>query len=103
MNRMPRSTLRPRTEAILRTIAALPVAYLGAAAASAGAATLLALAGVDRVEAVGWPLLASFIIWLALALYAFGARRVWRAWAVPGGFAIAGTAIVLGIDVGGML
>lgn len=88
---------------MLRTVAALPVAYIGAAAVVAAVATLLAWLGVPRSQAVGWPLMASFIVWLALALYAFAAQPLWRAWAVPGACVLAGVAVVLMVDVGGML
>lgn len=98
-----RSRVPPKLEAMLRTLAALPLGYLAAAASAAAAGTLLALIGVPKTEAVGWPMLASFIVWLALALYAFAARSLWRAWALPGALAVGGTALVLTIDVGGML
>lgn len=93
----------PKAEAVLRAVAALPVAYIGAAATVAALATLLVWAGVPRSQAVGWPLMASFIVWLVLALYAFAAQPLWRGWALPGACALAGAAVVWLVDVGGML
>lgn len=95
--------LPPKAEAVLRTLAALPLAYIGTAAVVAATATLLVWAGVPRSQAAGWPLMASFLVWLVLALYAFAARPLWRAWAVPGGCALAGAVVVWLVDVGGML
>lgn len=96
------SLRRPALEAVLRAVAALLVAYLGAAALAAAAGVLLASAGVPKSEAVGWPLMASFLVWLALALYAVSARSVLRAWTVPGVLALAAGTVAWSIDVGGM-
>ena len=65
-------------EAPLRSIAALPLAYMGATGLTVAATTLLRLAGVASAEAVGWPLFASLPVWLVLALYAFAAPPLWR-------------------------
>lgn len=102
---MPHSTIarRPILEAVLRACAALPLAYLAAASLAAAAGVLLAFAGVPKTEAVGWPMLGSYLVWLALGLYAFAARSVLRAWAVPGLLALAAAAVVWRIDVGGMI
>ena len=35
---------------------------------------------IARTEAVLWTSLASFIVYTGIALYAFGARNVWRMW-----------------------
>ncbi|MES1943871.1 hypothetical protein PC39_07149 [Salinisphaera sp. PC39] len=94
---------RPVLEAVLRAFAALPLAYLAAASLAAATGVLLAFAGVPKTEAVGWPMLGSYLIWLALGLYAFGARSVLRAWAVPGLLALVAVAVVWRIDVGGMI
>lgn len=90
-------------EATLRSIAALPLAYMGATGLTVAATTLLRLAGVARAEAVGWPLFASLPVWLVLALYAFAAQPLWRGWLASALCAATGALAVIATDVGGSL
>lgn len=94
---------RGMVEAALRSVAALPLAYLGATGLTVATVTLLRLAGMARAEAVGWPLFASFPVWLALALYAFAAQPLWRGWLASALCAATGALAVITTDVGGSL
>ena len=70
-------------EALLRSFGATVLGYLGASAAVAAIARLLHLLDVPRSEAVGWPMLSGFLLWLALALYTLCAQRLGAALLAP--------------------
>lgn len=93
--------MRPASEVGVRLVAGLPLGYLGAAGCAAAAATLLVVAGVDRLQAAVLPMYLSYLAWLSLGLYAVGARSLWRACGVPGVLGIVGFGITFAIDAGG--
>lgn len=105
MPALPPSTPRPGPagEALLRAVAALPIAWLAAAACSAAGASLLVLAGAPHSEASVWSLLGGLLLWLALGVYACGCRNLARAWLMPGTLALLGAAITWSVDAGGAL
>lgn len=73
----------PLAEAVLRSFGAAVLGYVGASAAVAAVARLLHILGAPRSEAVGWPLLAGFLLWLGLALYSLCAQRLRAALLAP--------------------
>lgn len=69
--------------ALSRSCAALLGGYMASFALVFSMARILVRFGISRADAAAAPAIASFLIWLALALYAFGARSAWRAWLLP--------------------
>lgn len=85
-----------RTRMTLRAVTAL----VGGYAAAAGAATLLARTlPIARVEATAWAMILSFLLYAALGLWAFHARRLGLVCAVIWGMAGVsfGLAALLGV------
>jgi hypothetical protein len=84
-------------DALLRSVAALLGGYAASFALVFGAARALAALGLERADAAALPAMASFLVWLALGLYAFGARSALRAWLLPLGL------IALALAIAGLL
>ena len=82
-------------EALLRSFGATVLGYLGASAAVAAIARLLHLLDVPRSEAVGWPMLSGFLLWLALALYTLCAQRLGAALLAPALTGVVGGILLL--------
>lgn len=80
MTRKPvKPALRQRVDVTLRALAAIVGGYGMAAASTAFLARVLPL---SRVEATNAAMLCSFLIFVAVALWAFAARSVARVWAI---------------------
>lgn len=75
-------------------------ALIGGYAAAAALASLLArLLPIARVEATAWGMILSFLVYVALGLWAFHEPRLWRVAAVIWGAAALsiGTVVMLGV------
>ncbi|MFV3126966.1 iron transporter [Niveispirillum sp. KHB5.9] len=72
-------TPRQRIDVALRALAAIAGGYGVAAATTAFLARVLPL---SRVEVTNAAMLSSFLVFVAVALWAFSARSVARVWAI---------------------
>jgi len=75
-------------------------ALVGGYAAAAGLASLLArLLPIDRVEATLWGMLAAFVFYAALGLWAFHEPRLWRVTGIIWGIALLSGATLFALGV----
>ncbi|MEQ9011666.1 hypothetical protein [Algiphilus sp.] len=93
----------PRQEATVRSLAALPLAWLAATLSTAGLTSVLVAGGLPRAETTVWLMLTGLLLWLALAIYAVAARWLLRAWLVPTVLATLGALLIWQFDAGGAL
>lgn len=81
-----------------RVVAAVGAGYALTAAAVTLAAAVLPLGlGLARSEAVVLAAMGGFVLYLVVLLWAFAEARLWRVWAVLGGGALLGHALVRGL------
>ncbi len=87
----------------MRSLAALPLAWLAATLSTAGLTSVLVAGGLPRAETTVWLMLAGLLLWLALAIHAVAARRLLQAWLLPTSLAAVGALLVWQFDAGGAL
>ncbi len=91
MTTIASSVWRQRLSVALRVLGAVLGGYAFSAALVALLALILPLVGMPRSEAVVLASMLGFLIYLALLIWAFAERKLWRVWAGLG----AGTAMAL--------